>query len=255
MTSHSEDPLDALLDAPDPLDVLDPPEEFRSIHKQPPEFAKPEPVTNTLVDAPSKTTPPVDRLFDDVMVDIETMSLHPSNALILSIGLVEFNPSGDELVLGRQLLITPSLAHQLLIGRRVDRDTQKFWLSQNAKAADHWLHAEARWSLKATALALKTWLSGKKRVWANGFLFDLGNLVSLCEQADEQTPWHYRAPRDARTFWEQTPITRAATEIGDALDFADEHKIVPHEPLSDCITQAHRVWQHWPNTAPKRAET
>jgi hypothetical protein len=44
-------------------------------------------------DAP-RAEPEASTVFDDVMIDIETMSLHKHKALILSIGMIEFDPSG-----------------------------------------------------------------------------------------------------------------------------------------------------------------
>src|ERR1039457_4298520 len=70
--------------------------------------------------------------FDDVMIDIETMSLHPHNALILSVGMIEFDPSGlynegpgiSDLKIGARSLILPNIEQQLLMGREVSKSTQ-----------------------------------------------------------------------------------------------------------------------------------
>lgn len=184
-------------------------------------------------------------LFDDVMVDIETMSLHPHNALILSIGLVEFNPRGAELKIGERMLITPDVYEQLSLCRHVDRDTQKFWKGQPGEASKHWLRAAKRWSVRETAQAVQLFLSNATRVWANGIQFDLSNIAALCDQADIATPWHYRAPRDMRTFCEETPVIKHG-EFGTIEDFIEANCIVPHEPVSDCVLQAYKVWSHWP---------
>jgi 3' exoribonuclease, RNase T-like len=182
--------------------------------------------------------------FDDVMVDIESMSLHPHNALILSIGMVEFNPRAPQLQLGRRCLILPSIAQQAALCRHVDPKTQSWWAAQAPEAKEHWLNPPGlRRPLIGACNDVWIFLQSAKRVWANGVQFDLSNIVGLFGQLDLDTPWHYRAPRDMRTFCEETPQTRG-TDIGAALDFIEQHKLIDHEPVSDCIKQAYRVWGH-----------
>lgn len=191
--------------------------------------------------------------FDDVMIDIETMSLHPHNALILSIGLVEFNPRSEKagLQLGRRLLIIPSLVEQLVLGRHVDPKTQKWWMDQPDKSKAHWLNISGeRRTMSGTITDVRLFVQSATRVWANGTQFDLSNLAGLADQMnkmkDPEPLWHYRAPRDMRTFCEETPATRNIGEIGPAIDLADKFALIPHEPVSDAIAQAYRVWEHWP---------
>jgi hypothetical protein len=58
---------------------------------------------------------------EDVMIDIETMSLHPHKALILSIGMIEFSPSTEKApYIGERSRLVLDIASQLLIGRHVD---------------------------------------------------------------------------------------------------------------------------------------
>jgi hypothetical protein len=189
-----------------------------------------------------------DVILPDVMVDIETTSLHQSNALILSIGVVRFDPRPvDGVVFGETTLIVPSITEQLLLGRLVDPDTMKFWAAQPPEASDHWAKRYEPDTLVNAMTKLKRSLLDADRVWANGIVFDLCNLADLYQRVTgERLPWHYRAPRDMRTFCEELPQSRFS-EVGDAIDMIDEFKIVAHEPISDCVVQAHRVWQHWPN--------
>jgi exodeoxyribonuclease VIII len=180
------------------------------------------------------------RTFDHVMVDIETMSLSKHNALILSIGLREFDPDPIEgPVLGRSLLLVPVIAEQLLMGREVSKSTQKFWREQPKAASDHWMKCIEHWSLPGTISDVKDFIaqSGASRVWANGNQFDLANIEGLAEQLGIECPWHYRAPRDMRTYCEEHPATRLIP-IGVGLD------AIPHHPVSDCDTQIWKVWAH-----------
>jgi hypothetical protein len=181
--------------------------------------------------------------FDHVMLDIETMSLHKHKALILSIGMLEFDPGDpDKLHLGAHDMVVLEVLPQLLLGRRVDPGTQKFWASkENAEAAKHWLDAPTRTDLAASLETVRVFCKDKPNVWANGPQFDLCNLEGLAEDiGGPKELWHYQAPRDMRTFMKTTKPTRVV-QIGDALDIAG----VPHEPVYDCISQALRVWGNW----------
>jgi hypothetical protein len=186
--------------------------------------------------------------YDHVMLDIETMSLSPHNALILSIGMIEFDPSGtpgvEYLKIGARSLILPNLEQQLLLGREVSIGTQAFWKAQKREASAHWTDgAVGRANLATVCLQVKNFCWNASRVWANGTQFDLSNLVELNRQlgSDGQDAlWHYQAPRDMRTYVKETPATRLMP-IGDALDIPG----VPHEPIYDCIVQAWQVWAHW----------
>ena len=186
-----------------------------------------------------------DLYFDHVMIYIETMSLSPNNALILSIGMIEFDPTPiGELAIGKRELVLPNLEQQLLLGREVSAGTQKFWKAQKREANEHWSSGEqGHLSLASVCRVVQMFCASATRVWANGTQFDLSNLVELNRQLGndgQDALWHYQAPRDMRTFVKETPATRLVP-IGDALDIPG----VPHEPVYDCISQAWQVWSHW----------
>jgi hypothetical protein len=192
--------------------------------------------------------------FDHVMIDIETMSLSPNNALILSIGMIEFDPTGAQeqagvglLKVGARSLILPNIEQQLLLGREVSVGTQAWWKGQKREAQAHWMDADTgRTNLASVCRMVQMFCDGKSRVWANGNQFDLSNLVELNRQLGEDGQpdlWHYQAPRDMRTFVRETPATRIAP-IGDVDPPGTG---VPHEPVYDCIVQAWQVWSHWNN--------
>lgn len=179
--------------------------------------------------------------FDHVMIDIETMSLHKHKALILSIGMIEFDPTPIAgLRIGGRSLLVLELPQQLAIGRRVDVGTQEFWGKAPVDASKHWLEPEIYCELHQACALVRLFCAGKSRVWANGNQFDLANLEGLANDLGEKELWHYQAPRDTRTFCRETPASRLVP-IGDALDIPG----VPHEPVYDCISQAWQVWSHW----------
>jgi hypothetical protein len=180
--------------------------------------------------------------FDHVMIDIETMSLHPHNALILSIGMVEFDPSPIEgLVIGERKLFLPDLEAQLGLGREVSASTQKWWMDQSPEARKHWAATgNTREHLSSVLYRIRSFCADKKCIWANGTQFDLSNLVGLNAQVSGEPLWHYQAPNDMRTFVRRTPATRLVP-IGDALAIPG----VPHDPIYDSTSQAWQVWSHW----------
>jgi len=184
--------------------------------------------------------------YDHVMIDIETLSLSKHNALILSVGMVEFTPEPLEAPrFGNRALIIPNIEQQLLLGREVSKGTQKFWREQKPEASAHWaVYGGERASIRTMCKLIKTFCANSSRVWANGTQFDLTNLEVINEQLGAESVgdlWHYQAPRDMRTFCRENPTTRLVP-IGDALDIPG----VPHEPVYDCISQAWKVWSHWP---------
>jgi hypothetical protein len=184
-------------------------------------------------------------VFNHVMVDIETMSLHRHRALILSAGLVEFDPNDkDKLHIGQSALLTPYIMPQIMLGRRVDVGTQKFWADEARKeprAAAHFLDPSNLIHVETFIRFVRAFCKDKPNVWANGTQFDLSNLDGLAEDIGDTEPlWHYQAPRDMRTFMKTTSQTRLVP-IGDALDIPG----VPHDPVYDCISQAYRVWGNW----------
>jgi hypothetical protein len=176
--------------------------------------------------------------FDDVMLDIETMSTDTSNALILSIGILHFDPKPDDgPVFGARWLLRPDIRPQLRFGRSVEKSTQKFWGDQPQEAADDWMLGPID-SLLAVSDEIAEATKDCKRLWAHGVVFDLGNVASLLGQAGFTVPWHYRAPRCAR----QLVTDHAKIRLVAPLDVLGR----PHEALYDCHCQAISVWQHWP---------
>jgi hypothetical protein len=173
------------------------------------------------------------------------MSLSKHNALILSIGLREFDPDpiGGP-VFGKSLLLTPEIASQLLLGREVSKSTQKFWREQPKAASKHWMEPENLIPLERTIIEVRDFIaeSGASRVWANGNQFDLANIEGLAEQLSIECPWFYRAPRDMRTFCAENPQTRILPDGVKAID-----GFILHHPVSDCDMQIWNVWSHRAN--------
>lgn len=180
--------------------------------------------------------------FDHVMVDIESMSLHKHQALVLSAGLIQFDPRDDEtLHIGEKLLLTPNILEQIVLCRRVDVGTQKFWadeIKKDWRSADHWLNPVNVIPVREMITKIGEFCQSVPNVWANGNQFDLANLEQLSEDIGGRTLWHYQAPRDMRTFVK-------TSKLNAKRNVPPEVRGVPHEPVYDCISQAWRVWSNW----------
>jgi hypothetical protein len=173
-----------------------------------------------------------------VMFDIETLSLSTHNALILSMGAMEFELFEAGPWFGRMLLIPCDIPQQLLAGREVSAQTVAFWRAQSEKAQEHWALPYTPPARADEALGrLAGFVSEAAEVWANGVVFDHGNVHGLADQFNLPAPWHYRAPRDLRTITRTFPRRR---EKPADLQFT------PHDPMDDCRLQIWMLWEHWP---------
>lgn len=185
--------------------------------------------------------------FSHLMIDIETLALHTRNSIILSVGMVEFNPwaKRPEDVIGGKCALVLNVMDQIMMGRVISKGTVDFWLKQSADAQAHWRDGQPGCSLPYAVATISTMCEGKTGVWANGILFDLGNIEGLVEQVKpgSYAPWHYQAARDMRTYCRETPSTHPDGNTG-VLELYPN--IVDHEPISDCIKQIDSVWRHWP---------
>ncbi len=178
--------------------------------------------------------------MDHVMIDIETLSLHPHKAVILSLGMIEFDPDGPELKVGCRSRFVLDIPSQLMMGRKVCRKTQKWWRDQPPEASHHWVHPETVTDPGVVVRHVSEFCSGAQTIWANGTQFDLSNIKHLARKCGFKAEmWHYQAARDARTYYFENEIVR-----GDVDDYTAQcGNLIAHEPVSDCIVQAYRVWQ------------
>lgn len=192
-----------------------------------------------------------------VMVDIETMSTHSSRAVILSIGVVPFELLAGGPRFSRDvLLLLPDIAEQLADGRIVDPKTQGWWRDQKPAARAHWLDPRfggdapdaprpIRCPLREAAMQLNAFLEGETLpdagLWANGAVFDIGNLENLMHGVGIQPGWRYNSVRDYRT------VSKILPRIRDRQTAEGLHEtFIAHDPVSDCRQQIWRLWEHAP---------
>jgi|GEM_PF-2515454 hypothetical protein len=205
-------------------------------------------VTTILFDelALSEAAPP--RRYANLMLDIESMSLHPGRALIVSLGAVPFDLTPAEPVMGPPLLLVFDLAEQLVEGRVVDQGTQRFWNRQPRAACAHFVDPlfegegqiiAVRCSLHDLHRRLSNFaadhLAPGFEVYSQGVAFDIANLAGAMADDGHDTPWHYANVVDCRTLRRKLPRRRGAEAV--TLPAA------AHDPVHDCMKQIRALWE------------
>ncbi len=170
-----------------------------------------------------------------IMIDIETASTG-HDALVLSVGVAEFMPYEKDPLSGNKSCYTCLMLHeQLLMGRRADPDTCRWWAKQSKEAI------EATWQSEILAHSVHTlcgvlqsyFPTGQEIIWANGTDFDLTILESLFKDFSLPVPWRRRNKRCMRTLKEikgVQKLTRTGTHHH-ALDDAEHQAIQVSEYL------------------------
>lgn len=167
----------------------------------------------------------------NVMVDLETLALD-SNALILSIGAVEFDPQAPGDGLGREFyLVVNQDLQQSKWGRVVSPSTLKWWSEQGAEAKrvlDHSAPAAFGPRLDSALVKFQSWLGGPANIWGYGAHFDnvvLANAYSACGLHDA---WSYSQNRCHRTL----------KALGPDLTMVIPINACEHDALQDAKYQA-----------------
>lgn len=183
---------------------------------------------------PAPVAIPVPR---DVMLDIESLSLRP-NALVLSIGACKFTCASDTgPIIGDRLLLVPDMTQQIIAGRHVDQETQKWWAQpENNEARIHWECPSKVHMMKVALVELSNFIQEASRVWANGICFDITVLEDLYRTNGLKVPWKYNVVRDARTFYDNNRAWRI-------IPGGETESTLPHHPVDDCVSQIRRLWE------------
>lgn len=183
----------------------------------------------------------------DVMVDIESLSTHKYNAVILAIAAIPFTiqPTTanhtNAVKMGKSWLMMPQIVPQLMAGREVSASTQAWWAHPDQK--DAWRGWEDQTKAFGPVYVADCFAGyykqeGFKRIWANGICFDVNNIESLLMLAGRKDVWAYNAPRDARTEYK----TRIASV--ERHQRVPDHTFAAHDPVGDCADQIWRLWVH-----------
>jgi len=176
--------------------------------------------------------------MNNIMLDLETMG-KGSNAAIVSIGAVFFNPLTGEL--GEQFYERIWLESAAKYGE-LDASTVAWWLGQSDEARAEINHNDSvglsealrRFSIFFIGEALCSFAD--IRVWGNGCTFDNVIIANAYKQLKLQKPWSYAGDMDVRTIVE---LGRKLLNFDPKKDMRIEGD--KHNALADAIHQAKYV--------------
>lgn len=156
------------------------------------------------------------------MVDMETMAVS-SNAVVLSLGAVHFNPWGNGY--GDTIYFKIDLDDQDKLGREIDPNTIEWWSRQDPAIMEEAFSLDDRISLVEAMDQFHKFAWGCDCFWSHGAGFDLVILENIYRQLGKPLPWNYWQLRDTRTIF----------DLGYDPDMPQGSK---HDALQDAIRQA-----------------
>lgn len=175
-----------------------------------------------------------------IMVDLETLDTEQS-AVVLSVGLVAFDPMTKELGEKLYIELTDTTDDQQTIGRTISSSTFKWWMQQGVLARRVFATMPQEGAYRPSSLpeALNA-ICGffarnggdKVQLWGNGADFDNVILGSLFDSMGLKKPWSYSRNRCFRT------MKRLSGIMGNLKIQTPDFEGTPHNALDDAVHQA-----------------
>lgn len=173
-------------------------------------------------------------LFEDCMIDTETMGLPPDGAL-LSIGAVFFNLKTQ--TLGPTFNRTINLGTAVRDGGTLTPSTICWWLGQSQAARDtvRFGGGDIRLVLQEFSDWIKeTCRHEDMRPWGNSAAFDMSIIGGAYKRAGLQQPWYWTNERDFRTVRNLHPkVEYNPDDKGEGA----------HNALADAVFQAEHLFK------------
>jgi hypothetical protein len=172
-----------------------------------------------------------------VMIDIETLG-SSADAVILSIGLVHFNPSTNEIVSSAEFRCPRKLQEDM--GRHVDPQVEAWWSRQSPEAQARLTEEPLYGNVNKMMSDVWKWLDNvcsnpwDLGIWAKGPSFDLVLCRDLAKQLDQKWKGHYSREYCVRTML----MIAKAKGWDDILGMEPE---LAHGAEADAIHQAKQV--------------
>ncbi|WP_194442379.1 3'-5' exonuclease [Pseudoalteromonas simplex] len=171
--------------------------------------------------------------LNDVMLDLETIG-QQSNAVIVSIGAVFFNPLTGNI--GAEFYQVIDIEDAMKYGK-VDGSTLKWWMKQNDDARSIF-NTNDTMPLKDALLEFNEWMYQiegfiNRVVWGNGATFDNTILTNAYKATNMTKPWHFSNDRDVRTM-----VDVGRRVLGIDPKKSNAFKGNPHNALDDAKHQA-----------------
>ena len=174
-----------------------------------------------------------------IMVDLETLGTN-RDSIVLSIGLVAFDPTTKEIGEKLYIELTDTIEDQQNQGRTMSAATFRWWLQQGAAArmvfSDPPQPGVKRPGIVASALTDIMYFfqrngGDKIELWGNGADFDNVILASLFETYLYKVPWSFSRNRCFRT------MKRLSGIMGNLRIQTPPFAGVPHNALDDALQQ------------------
>lgn len=171
------------------------------------------------------------RLYSNIMLDLETMGTKP-DAAIIAIGAVCFDVDAGEI--GPAYYNRVSLSDAVEKGGTIDADTVLWWLKQD-DAARHEITRDdvPELTICSALVGFDRWLREHTEedvaVWGNGASFDNVILRSAYDRLSMRAPWHWRNDRCYRTIKALHPNIHP-DRVG-----------TKHLAIADAVTQARHL--------------
>lgn len=154
-----------------------------------------------------------------IMVDIETLSTR-SNAVILSIGAVQFDLKGNILEKFHEGIDISTCVER---GLHIDGDTIRWWLGQSKENIERLLKLQCSslgTVLKIFEECFALMDKDKTCIWSHGSNFDLVVLENAYRALGTKVWWKYSNVRDTRTLFDLANYKYVAKGGHDALEDA-----------------------------------
>jgi hypothetical protein len=142
-------------------------------------------------------------MLTDIMIDLETLATS-TDAAILTIGAVKFDPFGLELKEPQMESFYCKIDQDSCDkhGLVTNDDTIAWWANQSKEAQDAAFDPTDRISLEDAFQQLYKFCWGAKRVWSNGSCFDIMICEHVFKKVGRAVPWKFWEIRDVRTAFD-----------------------------------------------------
>jgi hypothetical protein len=139
----------------------------------------------------------------DIMIDLETLATS-TDAAILTIGAVKFDPFGRELSEPSMdsFYVRVDLDSCDEIGLVTNDDTIAWWANQDQAAQDEAFSDKDRIHIRDAFQQLYKFCWGAQRVWSNGSGFDIVICETVFKRIEKAVPWQFWQTRDCRTAFD-----------------------------------------------------
>lgn len=134
---------------------------------------------------------------NSIMLDIDTLST-ASDAAILSIGAVKFDPLGNDNF--DEFYAKIDIDSCVRLGLRISDSTINWWAQQSHELQDDVFNPDDRIDIVDAFNKFYKFCFGCQTVWSNGVSFDVVICETVFNRMNKRVPWDYWNVRDFRTL-------------------------------------------------------